>query len=374
VALNGAPHAAVHAQMERARFVSRVTVEVRGSRTTEEKMKRTLLGALVVGACALVPSLASVSAAGTTTIRMASLAPAGSSWDRIFRAWGNTLKKDSGGALQMQFYPGGVAGDESVVIRKMKLGQMDAAGLTSIGLGQIARPISILQMAGIFADYKQLNYVRDTLAPDFESMFEKEGYRLLGWGDAGFGRIFSKKPILKPDDYKSTRPWVPLGDASMPEFMKVVGGNPVALGIPEVMGSLRTGMIDTVVASAIASLALQWYVSFTHVSKEASVAIVGATLLREDLFKSIAPDHQKILIESGKKAHAALITKIQDEDQKAYKTLLGKGITEYETMGTPAQKEAWTKVNDELIKRMTGKLWSKELLEKVKKTAAAAPK
>ncbi|HEX5660923.1 MAG TPA: TRAP transporter substrate-binding protein DctP [Polyangiales bacterium] len=338
-------------------------------------MRKALYWGLLVALCGLLmPSVASVSAGDVITIRMASLAPAGSSWDKIFRAWGNTLKKDTGGGVQFQFFPGGVAGDERDVIRKMKLGQMDAAGLSSIGLGQIARPISILQMAGIFPDYKALNYTRDTLATDFEGMFEKEGYRLLGWGDAGFGRIFSKKPILKPEDYKSTRPWVPREDNSLPELMKIIGANGIPLGIPEVFPALQTGMIDTVVASAIAAVALQWFRYVDHVSKEATVAIVGATLIREDLFKTIPPDHQKVLLESGKKAHAALIAQIQSEDAKAYKTLLSRGLKEFETAGTPAQKEAWTKVNDELIKRSTGKLWSKELLEKVKKTVAATPK
>jgi len=343
----------------------------------EDEMKRKLLGTLLLvtfGVALAVPSTARVSAAGTTTIRMASLAPAGSSWDKVFRAWGNSLKQQTGGAVQFQFFPGGVAGDERDVIRKMKLGQMDAGGFTSIGLGQIARPVSILQMGGVVENYKQLNYVRDTLGPDFEVMFQKEGYRLLGWGDAGFGRIFSKKPILKPDDYKTARPWVPREDASMPEFMKIIGANGVPLGIPEVFPALQTGMIDTVVASAIAAVALQWFRYVTHMSKDANIAIVGATLVRDELFKTIAPDHQKVLLETGKKAHATLIAQVQVEDVKAYKTLISRGVVEFDSMGTPAQREVWTKVNDELLKRLTGRLWSKELLEKVKKTAAAAPK
>ena len=133
-------------------------------------------------------------------------------------------------------------------------------------------------------------------------------------------------------------------------------------------------MIDTVVASAIAAVALQWFRYVTHMSKEASVAIVGATVLREDLFKTLAPDHQKVLVDTGKKAHAALVAQVQSEDQKAYKTLIGRSITEFDAMATTEQQKAWTKVNDELIKRMTGRLFSKELLEKVRKTAAAAPK
>ncbi len=340
-------------------------------------MKSKLTSALAVtlaAALLAVPSLTHVSAAGTTTIRMASLAPSGSSWDKLFRAWGGSLKKETGGAVQFQFFPGGVAGDERDVIRKMKLAQLDAAGLTSIGLGQIARPVSVLQMAGIFANYKQLNHVRDTLAPEFGEMFAKEGYRILGWGDAGFGRIFSKKPILKPDDYKSVRPWVPREDPSLPEFMKIVGANGVPLGIPEVFPALQTGMVDTVVASAIAAVALQWFRYVTHMSKEASVAIVGATVVRDELFKSLAPEHQKVLLETGKKAHAALIAQVQVEDQKAYKTLIGRGVIEFDTFASPETAASWKKVNDELLKRLTGRLWSKELLAKVIKTAAETPK
>ena len=53
-------------------------------------MKRKLLGALLLvtlGGALAIPSSARVSAAGTTTISLASLAPAGSSWDKVFRAW-----------------------------------------------------------------------------------------------------------------------------------------------------------------------------------------------------------------------------------------------------------------------------------------------
>lgn len=338
-------------------------------------MKGKLLGAmLVVGCIAAMPGVASVSAAGTTSIRMASLAPAGTSWDKLFRAWGGSLKQQTGGAVQFQFFPGGVAGDERDVIRKMKLGQMDAASLTSVGLSQIVRSISVLQMGGICENYKQLLHVREVMGPEFDAMFQKEGYRTLGWGDAGFGRIFSKKPILKPEDYKSVRPWMPREDSSMPELMKIVGANGIPLGIPEVFPALQTGMVDTVISSALAAVALQWFRYVTHVSKDANIPIIGATLIRDDVFKALAPDHQKVLVETGKKAHSALMAQVASEDAKAYKTLLGRGLIEFDILGKPEQRDAWMKVNAELIKRLTGRLWSKELLERVKKVAATAPK
>lgn len=337
-------------------------------------MKRKLLwttlavAGAVVGALA-VPSLARVSAAGNTTIRLATLAPAGSSWDKVFRAWSNSVSKETGGAVSFQFFSGGVAGDERDVIRKMKLGQMDAGGLTSIGLGQIARPTQVLQMPGIIENYKQLNHVRAKMSSEFESMFAKEGYTLLGWGDAGFARQFAKKPILMPSDLKSARPWVPREDPVLPEVMKVIGANGVPLGIPEVFPALQTGMLDSVTVSAIAAVALQWFRHLTHVSKQAPVAVVGATLLRTELFKTLPPDQAKALIETGKKAHAVLLDTVAKEDDKAYKTLISRGMKEFDALATPAQNKAWVDLYTEVIKRLTGKLWSKELLERVRATA-----
>jgi TRAP-type C4-dicarboxylate transport system substrate-binding protein len=322
-------------------------------------------------ACALaVPSLARVSAAGNTVIRLGVLAPAGSTWDKVFRAWNNTLTKDTSGAVSFQFFLGGVAGDERDVIRKMKLGQMDAGTLTSIGLGQVARPTQVLQMPGILANYKQLQYVRQKLGSEFEGMFAKEGYELLGWGDAGFARWFSKKPLLKPADLKSARPWVPRDDAALPEMMKTIGANGVPLGIPEVFPALQTGMVDSVTVSAIAAVALQWFRYLTHMSKQAPVAIVGATIVRQETMKGLAPDHAKVLVETAKKAHATLVDQVAKEDEKAYKTLLGRGIKEFDIEATPEQKKAWDDLQAEVIKRLTGKLWTKDLLDRVKGAAA----
>jgi TRAP-type C4-dicarboxylate transport system substrate-binding protein len=334
-------------------------------------MKRKLLWTVLAVACALaVPSLTHVAAAGNTVIRLGVLAPAGSTWDKVFRAWNNSLTKETGGAVSFQFFLGGVAGDERDVIRKMKLGQMDAGALTSIGLGQIARPTQVLQMPGILENYKQLNYVREKLSSEFEGMFSKEGYVLLGWGDAGFARQFAKKPILKPEDLKSARPWVPRDDPALPEMMKVIGANGVPLGIPEVFPALQTGMVDSVTVSAIAAVALQWFRYLTHVSKQAPVAIVGATLVRQELVKGLAPDHLKALMETGKKAHVALVDQVAKEDDKAYKTLIGRGIKEFDVLATPDQKKAWDGLYAEVIKRLTGKLWTKDLLDRVRASAA----
>ena len=125
-------------------------------------------------------------------------------------------------------------------------------------------------------EYQQLDNVRTELNDHFEKMFNEEGYTFLGWGDAGKTRLFSTEKIERPSDIKKHRPWAWKDDLIFPEFLKVVGANPVRLGVPEVYPALQTRMVDTLPASALAAVALQWYTRLKYVSQRNSGIIVGA--------------------------------------------------------------------------------------------------
>jgi TRAP-type C4-dicarboxylate transport system substrate-binding protein len=86
--------------------------------------------------------------------------------------------------------------------------------------------------------------------------------------------------------------------------------------------------------------------------------------------KGLAPDHAKVLTESAKKAHSTLVDQVSKEDEKAYKTLISRGIKEFDVLASPDQKKAWDDLYAEMIKRLTGKLWTKELLDRVRAAAA----
>ena len=179
-------------------------------------------------------------------IRYATLAPSGSTFGKILKAWSRSLLKETDGRVELRYYSGGSQGDERDFIRKMRAGQMDAAGITATGLGIIVRPVLVLSSPGLIETYDQLDRVRDKLTPKFQEMFREAGFELLAWADAGQGRIMSTKPILRPSDLRSARPWVWKDDPIFAEFLKVVGANGVRLGVPEVYGALQTKMVDVV--------------------------------------------------------------------------------------------------------------------------------
>jgi len=295
-------------------------------------------------------------------LRLATLAPSGSSWMKVFNAWNLTVKEQTGNTLKLRFYDGGSQGDERDFVRKMRAGQMDGAALTTTGLGMLVRQVLVLSVPGVIEEYEQLDSVRAELGGRFEKMFETEGYTLLGWGDVGKTRLFSMEQIERPSDIKKLRPWVWKDDLIFAEFLKVVGANPVRLGVPEVYPALQTGMVDTLPASALAAVSLQWYTRLKYISKRNSGIIVGATIVRTDKFEALTEDQQNVLASTGIRAHKALNRSIRRDDDKSYATVLKRGLTAVDTSEHQAE---WEEAGRQVRERLTGRVYPKSLLDAV---------
>ena len=308
-------------------------------------------------------------AEGKTVIRYATIAPGGSSFGKILKAWGRSLSKETDGRVELRYYSGGSQGDERDFIRKMRVGQMDAAGLTTIGLGIIVRPVLVLAAPGIIETYEQLDGVREKMDERFAKMFKDAGFILLNWSDAGGGRIMSTKPIFKPADLKTSRPWAWKDDPIFAEFLKVVGANAVRLGVPEVYAALQTKMVDVVPVSPLAAVAMQWFTKLKYMSKDSFGLILGASVVKKEKFDQLSPEDQKVLMDTARRAAQALDKVVRRDDRKAYDTLIKRGI---ELVDTGPYQAEWDKAADETIDRLTGRIFSKSLLAEVRAAAGGA--
>ncbi len=68
---------------------------------------------------ALATFLPATAVRADETVKIATLAPDGSSWMNVFRDWGREVLRRTQGRLRLRFYPGGVMGDERDVLRKI---------------------------------------------------------------------------------------------------------------------------------------------------------------------------------------------------------------------------------------------------------------
>jgi TRAP-type C4-dicarboxylate transport system substrate-binding protein len=323
---------------------------------------------LLVAAFALPGTTTTTKAEEAYTLRIASLAPAGSSWMKVLNAWNKTLQDRTDGKLKMHFYPGGSQGDERDFVRKMRVGQLDGGVVTMTGMSLLVPAMNVLVLPGLLDTYEELDRVREKMATKFEGMFEKEGFELVGWGDAGKTRLFSVKPIMRPSEIKAMRPWVWKDDPIFVEFYKVIGASAVRLGVPEVYPALQTRMVDVVSSSALTAVALQWYTRVKYMTAHNSAIIVGGTMMRKDKLDELPPDLREVFDSTAVRAHELLNKVIRRDDQKAYDVVLKRGIKSIEAGDAQAE---WDAANKKVRDKLTGWLFSKSLVDAV--AAAAVP-
>jgi TRAP-type C4-dicarboxylate transport system substrate-binding protein len=324
-----------------------------------------MLGAFVLG---LPASSKTVGAAETQFLRIATLAPRDSDLAKGFLKLDQGMRKATNNAWGVRIYPSGVAGDEVDVLRKMKIGQMDASLITAVGLSQIVRETTLLTTPGVIRDYKGWDKVRDVMTPEYDAAFDKVGYKLLAWGETGQLRWFAKAPLERPSSIKNMRPWVWPSSHALKETLLAVGANGVPLGVPEVYGALQTGMVDMVTNTCVALISLQWHSSLKYMTKEASGVLSGAMLLSGQKWGALPPDVQKVVQDEIVRNQKADREDMRKTDERSCQNLVKRGYIQNDWQGdAKAEAEAMFLT---VQKRLIGRMYTAEQLDRVKKLAS----
>jgi TRAP-type C4-dicarboxylate transport system substrate-binding protein len=297
------------------------------------------------------------------TIKFATLAPEGSTWVKVMRDFDKALREDSGGRLGFKLYPGGVAGDEKDVIRKIRLGQYNGGGFTGIGIGEVAKKVRILDAPLLFRNYDEVDYIVQKYEKDFAQSLEEGGFVLLGWAEVGFVYVFSDRLLSSLEELRNTKAWMWEGDPIAQAAYRAIGVSPVPLSITDVMSSLHTGMINAIYSSPYALIALQWFTRVGYASTQPLADALGAAIVSKKIFDSLPDDLKALLLSYARKYIGQLTPASRQDNAKAIETLKGRGMVFTQPpKDLAARSEA---LGAEARRLLAGKLFTKEFLEEV---------
>lgn len=296
-------------------------------------------------------------------IKMATLAPEGSSWMKTFKTLNAELMKKTENKVQFRIYPGGVLGDEMDMLRKMKIGQIQGAALTSGGLSPLFKEIDVLQVPFLFQKYEEVDTVLKKMDSFFRNGFEDNGYILLGWSEAGFVYLMSTIPISSVADLKKGKVWIweesPMSKAIFDE----AGVSAIPLSVPDVLVGLQTGMVDVVYVPPTVAISLQWFTKVKYMTDVPLAYLAGGIVVRKDTFKQIPQTFQNILIESCQYHLDQLKAVTRNENREAIKVMMKHGVK----IVTPSkgQIEEFKRLSNKAIGHIGGQTFSKKVLDEV---------
>ncbi|NIQ01725.1 MAG: ABC transporter substrate-binding protein [Nitrospinaceae bacterium] len=303
-------------------------------------------------------------AARKTRIKFSTLAPEGSSWMKVMRMLEKEIVQATGGEVGFKFYPGGVSGDEVDVIRKMRIGQIHAAGFTGVGLGEILPEVRVLDLPFLFRSDREVEYIYEKMNDYFAARFEEKGYILLGWVPVGWVYFFSQEPISTIDSLRPKKAWMWEGDPLVQETYIRMGVSPHPLSVTDVLLSLQTGVVDTVYASPMGALALQWFTKVEYMSELRMAYATGAVLMTQRSFKRLSPENQKKVKNISKQYLKQLVKKIQQDNHQAI-TLMKQNGLKSAPLPDKAELQKFYAVGQQVQDKMNGKLFGQSVLDRI---------
>ncbi|HVN75310.1 MAG TPA: TRAP transporter substrate-binding protein DctP [Thermoanaerobaculaceae bacterium] len=305
----------------------------------------------LVLAAGLLAAAASAAEPGVV-IKLATLLPQGSAWHTALLEMGERWRQASAGRVTLRIYPGGVAGDDGDVVRKMRLKTLDAGLLTAAGFGDIDRSIFALELPMGFDSYDELDFVLSKMEPMLESVYAEKGFVVLGWADAGWVRFFSKSPVRTPDDLKALKLFTWAGDDPAVQLWRSAGFNPVPLPSTEISTALQTGLVSALPTTPQAALLLQWYNNAKYMADVKWAVLLGGLVVTKSAWDEVPADARQALRDAARETARKLGSLTREAESSNIDAMVKHGLTVVPVTG-PAL-EAWHRAAESAYPRLRG--------------------
>lgn len=294
-------------------------------------------------------------------IKIATLAPRGTSWWNNFVDAVKEIKKKTEGRVDFKIYPGGIMGSDATIFRKMRMGQLHGASFTAGGIGTVYSDFQVMSLPFLFRNYKEVDYVRSKIDPLISKRLEEKGYIPLAIIDSGFVFLMSNRQIKDVASLKGCKIWIPEGDPIGKALCEEAGVPPIPLPIVDVLTGLQTGLIDTICITPEGAFLLQWFTKVKYLTNLPLLYGYATIVLSKKAFLKIPKDDRPIVREVMKRRMAKLKKSNRDYNEQAKELLKKEGI-KFVTLTPSAisnMESLGNKVRDKLIHQ---EIFSKEIV------------
>jgi TRAP-type C4-dicarboxylate transport system substrate-binding protein len=272
-------------------------------------------------------------------IKLATLAPVGSPWYDLLMDVAHEWEEISEGAVQVKMYPGGVAGDESDLVVKMRLNHLHAAAITAAGISEIDNGVWAFSMPLMIQEFNQLDWLRAQIQDELSRRMEEAGFIVLAWADVGWAYWFSKEPIYTPEDLQKRRIFTWSDGPNIEGIWKSGGFHSVSLSAPDILPGLQTGLIDAMATSPITAATFQWFAIAKYMTPVRWGAMTGGILITKQAWNRIPEDIRPKLREAAKRQEKRMMEDIRYMGDEAIEVMKTYGLEVLDI--NPQQYQMW---------------------------------
>ena len=314
---------------------------------------------------AVTLQLASTDApAQSPRIKLATIAPRGSAYHQVLLDMGEAWRRAEAPGANFTIFTDGSQGGEADMVRRMRIGQLNAALISVIGLTEIDAGAGALQkMPLMFRSWEEVDAVGQRLHPLLEKRFLDKGFVVLFWAEGGWVRLFSKERALRPGDFKRLKMFAWAGDPEQIGLMKALGYQPVMLETADILPGLQTGLINAVPVTALWALAGQIDATAPHMLDIQWVPIVGAAVITRSAWDALTPSSKETLRREAAKAAGRLRAQRAASDLEAVEAMRKRGLRVHSL--TPEMEAEWRQLAEAAYPKIRGTMVPADMFDAV---------
>lgn len=263
-------------------------------------------------------------------LRIATLLPDGTAEVRALRQASEQLSAATDGRVSLRLFPGGVMGDDQAVERRIRAGQVHGALVQSGALSANFKDIQILNAPFIIDDYAEIDHLRSVFEQDMEQGLRNQGIHSFGFIDGGFAYVMSREPARSVEDLRRSRVWLPANDNFSIQVARAFGVSPTTLNISEVLTSLQTGVVDTIMAPATAALTLQWFSRVDYITDMPLIYTFATLYVHERYMSQLSADDRAAVDRILRQTTEQMDENARRNNRAAFDALLNQGLEKVE--------------------------------------------
>ncbi len=259
-------------------------------------------------------------------LRLATVAPKGSAWHLILEKMVAGIGRETEGEVRIRILAGGAAGDETDVIRKMRIGQVQVAALSNAGLAELDPKAWTLSIPMVFRDYDEWDHVREAVNPTIDASLRENGFRALAWADVGWLHFFGSQPIHTVEDLQALRLAGSATDQTAVDLLRWAGFDPVPINTVEMVSGFQTGLVEAAALPVILAEGSQLYRSASFMNDLPWAPLQAALVIHDQGWERLAPSQQEALVRWSDEAAREFRATNREQEQKSLEAMRRRGL------------------------------------------------
>ncbi len=297
-----------------------------------------------------------------TVVKVGTIAPERSPWDNALREIAAEWLKITNGEVVLKIYPGGIAGSEHEMLRLMRLGTLDGAVVTNIGVTRLNPNLYVLNIPFLLNSREEFEYLMERMAPEFVKPLEAKGIKVVLRVLAGWLYFFAKEKFIYPEDFRKFRISLVSGEPGLEEAFKAMGYRVMPIDIKDMMMALQSGMVSAIYFPPLIAASAQFFALAPHMLNLPASLMAGWFLLNEKAWERVPAPCREPMEKAVLEASERLLERTDELEAEVMRVMGENGLIIHEA---PADAwDRWRGLSLKAIDKMAGAVYPREIYDR----------